>query len=105
MRRVLAALYYDLAGSANNGAVEGLRRLAAVNHILSGSDFPSKPATGIAANVEGFRTLGGLRHAQHEAIAKDNALALFPRLAPREGSTRAPAARSQRRRRHARDKA
>ncbi len=83
VRRVLASLYYDLAGSANNGAIEGLRRLTSINHILFGSDFPFTPAAGIVANVEGFRSLSGLSPAQHEAIARDNALGLFPRLARR----------------------
>jgi predicted TIM-barrel fold metal-dependent hydrolase len=77
---VLASLYYDLAGSASNGAIERLRRLTSLSHILFGSDFPFTPAAGIDANVENFRTLSGLTGAEHEAIARGNALQLFPRL-------------------------
>ena len=78
--QVLASLYYDLAGSASNGAIERLRQLTSLNHILFGSDFPFTPAAGIDANVEGFRTLSGLTGPEHEGIARTNALRLFPRL-------------------------
>lgn len=81
VRRVLAALYYDLAGSASDGAVERLRRLTSLTHVLFGSDFPFTPAAGIAANVAAFRSLGGLTAVEHEGMARGNALRLFPRLA------------------------
>ncbi len=82
VNRVLASLYYDLAGSASDAAIERLRRLTSMTHILFGSDFPFTPAAGIDANVESFRTLTGLTISEHEAIAKGNASRLFPRLAP-----------------------
>ncbi len=80
VRRVLASLYYDLAGSASDGAIERLRRITSLSHILFGSDFPFTPAAGIDANVESFRTLSGLTKSEHEGIAKENALQLFARL-------------------------
>lgn len=80
VRRVLAALYYDLAGSASDGAIERLRRLTSLTHVLFGSDFPFTPAAGIAANVAAFRSLGGLTALEHEGMARGNALRLFPRL-------------------------
>lgn len=80
VRRVLASLYYDLAGSASDGTIERLRRLTSLNHILFGSDFPFTPAAGIEANVEGFRTLKGLSGPEHEAMARGNARRLFPRF-------------------------
>jgi predicted TIM-barrel fold metal-dependent hydrolase len=86
VRRVLASLYYDLAGSASDGAIERLRRLTSLSHILFGSDFPFTPSAGIDANVESFRTLSGLSTSEHEGIARGNALRLFPRL---DGTTRA----------------
>jgi predicted TIM-barrel fold metal-dependent hydrolase len=49
--------------------------------VLFGSDFPFTPAAAVSANVESFRTLGGLTAAEHEGIAKHNALRLFPRFA------------------------
>ncbi|MDM0075467.1 amidohydrolase family protein [Variovorax sp. J2P1-59] len=88
VNRVLASLYYDLAGSASDAAIERLRRLTSMTHILFGSDFPFTPAAGIEANVESFRTLTGLTKSEHEAIAKGNAIQLFPRLARTRGSER-----------------
>lgn len=81
VRKVLSSLYYDLAGSAHDGAVESLRRLTSTSHILFGSDFPFTPPAGVDANVKGVRSLKGLSPAEHEGIARNNAYALFPRLA------------------------
>ena len=68
---------YDIAQSANPGALSSLTRLVPSSQILFGTDFPF--AAG-AAHVEGLRNyaFGGdaLR-----AIAHENAAALFPRLA------------------------
>ena len=77
---MLASLYYDLAGSASNASIERLRRLTSLTHVLFGSDFPFTPPAGVTANVENFRTLNGVTAAEHEGIAKGNALRLFPRL-------------------------
>ena len=88
VNRVLASLYYDLAGSASDAAIERLRRLTSMTHILFGSDFPFTPAAGIEANVESFRTLTGLTISEHEAIANGNASRLFPRFARTGSATR-----------------
>ena len=80
VRKVLASLYYDLAGSARDSMIDGLRHLTSLTHILFGSDYPFTPEEGINANVEAFRTLSSLKNVEHEAIARKNALALFPRL-------------------------
>ena len=80
VQRVLASLYYDLAGSASNASIERLRRLTSLTHVLFGSDFPFTPPAGVTANVENFRTLNGVTAAEHESIAKGNAMRLFPRL-------------------------
>ena len=80
VKRVLASLYYDLAGSASDAAIERLRRLTTVKNVLFGSDFPFTPAAGIDANVEAFRTLSGLSALEHEDMARGNARRLFPRL-------------------------
>ena len=87
VNRVLAALYYDLAGSASNASIERLRRLTSLTHVLFGSDFPFTPPAGVTANVENFRTLSGVTAAEHEGIAKGNALRLFPRLSAGAGGT------------------
>ena len=80
VNRVLASLYYDLAGSASNASIERLRRLTSLTHVMFGSDFPFTPPAGVTANVENFRTLDGVTVAEHEGMAKGNALQLFPRL-------------------------
>ncbi|MEJ8814399.1 amidohydrolase family protein [Variovorax ureilyticus] len=43
VKRVLASLYYDLAGSAGDSAIERLRRLTSLSHVMFGSDFRSHP--------------------------------------------------------------
>lgn len=80
VRKVLASLYYDLAGSATEGAVQSLRQITSASHILFGSDFPFTPAAGITANVEGFRNLKALTPQEHEDMARNNALGLFTRF-------------------------
>jgi predicted TIM-barrel fold metal-dependent hydrolase len=80
VRRVLQSLYYDLAGSANDAAIESLRWITSTSHIVFGSDFPFTPPPAVAANVNGMRALKGLTGDEHEAIARTNAHALFPRL-------------------------
>lgn len=80
VRQLLANLHYDLAASANEAAIERLRRIVPMTRVLFGSDFPFTPAAGIEANVQGFRGLRTLSRAEHEDLARNNALALFPRL-------------------------
>jgi len=81
VRKVLASLYYDLAGSATEGALQSLRQITSSSHILFGSDFPFTPAAGITGNVEGFRNLEALTAQEHENMARNNALGLFTRFA------------------------
>lgn len=87
VRKVLDSLYYDLAGSAHDGAIESLRRLTSTKHILFGSDFPFTPPAGVDANVKAVRALSGLTPEEHEGIARNNAYALFPRLRREAAST------------------
>lgn len=76
----LQRLYYDVAMSANQPTFDGLRTLAPLSQILFGTDFPFQPAANVEANVNHFRALEGLTASEHEAIARGNALRLFPRL-------------------------
>jgi predicted TIM-barrel fold metal-dependent hydrolase len=76
----LQRLYYDVAMSANQPTFDGLRTLAPLSQILFGTDFPFQPAANVEANVNNFRALEGLSASEHEAIARGNALRLFPRL-------------------------
>lgn len=87
VRRVLQSLYYDLAGSANDAAVQSLRWLTSTSHIVFGSDFPFTPPAAVTANVDGVRTLKGLTAQEHEGIARTNAHVLFPRLASKAHPT------------------
>ncbi|MBN3802340.1 amidohydrolase [Paraburkholderia sp. Ac-20336] len=77
----LQGLYYDLAMSANQPTFDVLRTLAPLSQIMVGTDFPFQPAHNVARNIADFRTLDGLTAEQHRAIARENALRLFPRFA------------------------
>ncbi|MGW2368822.1 amidohydrolase family protein [Streptomyces sp. NPDC001667] len=77
----LRGIYYDIAMSANEFALPALTELAAPDKILFGSDYPFMPAEHTTENVTGFHTYPGWDERQRTAIGRDNALALFPRLA------------------------
>lgn len=76
----LARLYYDVALSAHPVAFAGLQRLAPVSQILFGSDWPFTPEAGVARNIRQLAE-NGLSDADLQAIARENALRVFPRLA------------------------
>ena len=72
----LRKLYYDTASADSPASLAALRLMAPISHILFGTDYPFvKPAMGV----------DHLQHAifldtEREAIDRDNALALLPRL-------------------------
>src|SRR5262245_23800628 len=71
--------YYDTAQAFNQYTLEGFTRLIPNSHILFGSDYLGN--AGSAGNVErGLDAYTGFTAAQRQAIYRDNALALFPRL-------------------------
>jgi len=72
----LKRLYYDVASSANPAAMAALTKLVDTSHILFGSDYP---AVHIAYTAEGITHLG-LSAADLQAIRRDNAMTLLPRL-------------------------
>src|SRR5262245_7004131 len=72
----LKRLYYDIAISANRPAMAALMNLIPTSQILFGGDYPFMP---IGATATGMTTLG-LSTADLGAIARENALALLPRL-------------------------
>lgn len=76
----LARLYYDVALSAHPIPLAGLRAIAPIGQILFGSDWPFTPEAGVARNI-GQLTESGLSDADQRAIARENALRIFPRLA------------------------
>ncbi len=76
----LRRLYYDTALSANWLAFRSLLELVASDHVLFGSDYPFAPEATMTATVKGLAELG-LPAGDLLGIERDNALALFPRLA------------------------
>lgn len=77
----LQGLYYDLALSAHPLPFAALRALAPLSHILFGSDWPFTPEIGVARNLHALTTANALSEADLQAIARENAERLFPRLA------------------------
>ncbi len=78
---MLAAIYYDLALSANDTAVDALRHIAPDEHILFGTDFPFARGVGLDAHFSAFDALRKrLGDDVADKIVHMNALSLFPRL-------------------------
>jgi 6-methylsalicylate decarboxylase len=72
----LRKFFYDTAQSANPAAMEPLRYVAPVSQILFGTDFPFRTAD---KHVKGLRECG-FTEGELQAIERDNALGLLPRL-------------------------
>jgi predicted TIM-barrel fold metal-dependent hydrolase len=72
----LKRLHYEIANSANPPAIAALTQLVPTSQILFGSDYPYVP---IGATAIGMTELG-LSASALQAIGRDNALALLPRL-------------------------
>ena len=72
----LKRLYYDIASSANPPAMAALMKLVPTSQILFGGDYPY---VSIAETADGMTHLG-LSPSDLQAIGRDNALALLPRL-------------------------
>ena len=72
----LKRLYYDIASSANPGAMAALMKLVPTSQIMFGSDYPFVP---IAVTAGGMTHLG-LSTNDLQMIGRDNTLALLPRL-------------------------
>lgn len=76
----LTRLYYDTAMSASPYALPSLRALVEPSHILLGTDFPFMPEDTTVETLAGLQEFGGFDDADRAAIARENALGLFPRL-------------------------
>ena len=73
-----SGFYFDIALSGSPAALPSLLAFADPGHVLFGSDFPFAPPVA----VQYFTATGdAYADADHAAISRDNALALFPRLA------------------------
>lgn len=72
----LKKLYYDVANSTNPSSMAALMNVVATSQMLFGSDFPYVPAAVTANGLDHF----GLSSADLQAINRENATRLFPRL-------------------------
>lgn len=72
----LKRLHYEIANSAHRPAVAALMSLVPTSQILFGTDYPFIP---MRSTVGGLSRLG-LSLSDLQAIRRDNAIALFPRM-------------------------
>jgi predicted TIM-barrel fold metal-dependent hydrolase len=75
-----ASFYFDTALSSSAAALPSLLAFAQPGHITFGSDFPFAPVAAGKMFAAGLETYPGLAASQRQAIDRDNALRLFPRL-------------------------
>jgi predicted TIM-barrel fold metal-dependent hydrolase len=76
----LASLYYDVVHATHPAPFGALRRIAPVDRLLYGTDWPFGAPGGIERNLEQLEA-SDLSEADLRAIGRDNALRLFPRFA------------------------
>jgi predicted TIM-barrel fold metal-dependent hydrolase len=76
----LRRFYFDTALSAPS-ALPSLLAFAKPGHVLFGSDWPYAPAPVAASITRELDSYAGLDAAGQSAIARESAIALFPRLA------------------------
>jgi len=77
----LAAIYYDLALSANPVAFDALRQIAPIDHITFGTDYPYSGRGRLQQQFDGFEILKqSLSELDRSKVERLNALQLFPRL-------------------------
>ncbi|MFT3865005.1 MAG: amidohydrolase family protein [Solirubrobacterales bacterium] len=81
---LLADLHYDLAGDATPRAIEALLTLTAPERLLFGSDFPFPPPPVIEMLAGRLLASEALDERTRPLMLRENALALFPRLAGRD---------------------
>ncbi len=78
---LLAGLHYDLAGDATPRAIEALLTLTTPDRLLFGSDTPFPPPPVVEMLAGRLLAAEALAGPDRAAILRENALALFPRLA------------------------
>ena len=75
----MQSFYYDTAQAFNSFTLESFTKLIPNSHILFGSDYLGN--AGSAGNVvKGLDSYAAFTPAQRQAIYRDNALELIPRL-------------------------
>jgi predicted TIM-barrel fold metal-dependent hydrolase len=83
IRRAVRRVYYDTALPMSPHVTPSLLGVAGAGRVLFGSDWPANTATEVALATQAFDRDPGLDARAHQAIARDNALRLLPRLARR----------------------
>ena len=76
----LRKLYYDLAGSPGSNAIGPLLEMTERSHILYGSDYVHTPEAIVSAHLAELLSSKLLTAEDFRAIARGNAIGLFPRL-------------------------
>ena len=84
-----SSFYFDTALSSSAAALPTLLAFAQPGHVTFGSDWPFAPVTAGRLFAAGLETYTGLDEQGRDAIARTNAMGLFPRL----GSTPATGTR------------
>jgi predicted TIM-barrel fold metal-dependent hydrolase len=78
----LRHLYYDVAQATHPAPLAALMQVADPSRVLFGSDFPfARNAGVIEQSIKGMKQFSGFDAGLRRKIERDNALALFPRLA------------------------
>lgn len=76
----LKQFYYDTALSAMPNALRSLHELVDASHILFASDYPFAPEVATFFAVQSIQNFDGFDEQARKAIARESALALFPRF-------------------------
>jgi predicted TIM-barrel fold metal-dependent hydrolase len=79
---MLRSLYYEIASTTSGFALRSLQELADPAHILWGSDLPFVYGDRLKEEVDHWEHYDGIDSAGRSAVEEQNALRLFPRLAP-----------------------
>ena len=77
---VLRRLYYDTALAGSRNSLQPTLTVTTPDHLLFGTDWPAAPEPVIADNIDNLDSFESLTSAQHAAINRANAAALFPRI-------------------------
>jgi predicted TIM-barrel fold metal-dependent hydrolase len=77
----LKRLHYEIANSVNPSSMAAVMNMVPVSQLLFGSDFPYAPLGVTATGLDNFALSAG----DKQAINRDNAIRLFPRLRAASG--------------------
>jgi predicted TIM-barrel fold metal-dependent hydrolase len=82
----LKKLYYDTALSTSEQVFAALKEFLPTSQVLFGSDYPMVPEKVATIETQMIEASKVLDDRTRRAIERDNALALFPRLAERSAA-------------------